>query len=150
MSIIKNEDGTYTVDLGIVVGVNSRNGLFYRREVIERELKRFNESPHRLISEMNHPKALPTDSWMVQQARLMDLHLERTCGILSDFTIREDDTPIIVGKFAPSGPFAQIAIDLIDSGIPVRFGLRAASFPRIHEGKKIKMLEKIVTWDLIG
>lgn len=149
MTIKKNEDGTYEVVFGIAEGVNSLNGLFFRREVVEKELQRLNADPYPLISELGYPTTYPDEAQMVKHARLQDLHRERACGYLSDFAIKEGSPPMITGRFTPAGMFENTAIKLIDGKAQVRFGLRASSFPRERNGQKVMMLESIVTWDLI-
>jgi hypothetical protein len=150
MSIKKNEDGTYEVTFGIAEGVN-RNGLFFRREVVERELERFNNNPQPLISELGYPvRTDPPDSFWVASARVQDFHLDRACGYISDLKIVEGSPSMIVGTFTPAGIHENEAIKLIDQKEPVRFGMRALGFHRGHEGQEVLEVHHIITWDLIS
>jgi hypothetical protein len=148
MSITKNEDGTYEVMFGIAEGVN-QNGMLFRREVIGSELRRINEDPCPLISELGYPPTDDLDSQMVIHARLHDLHLERACGYISDLKIVEGSPPMIVGTFEPACKFGDAAIEMIDQKAPVRFGMRAMGFHRGHEGQEVMEVSRIRTWDLI-
>jgi hypothetical protein len=149
MSITKNEDGTYEVTLGIAEGVN-QSGMLFGREVIEHELKRINEAPYPLISELGYPPTDDLDSQMVKHARLQDLHLERACGYISDLRIVEGNPPMIVGTFEPACAHGDAAIELIDQKAPVRFGMRASGLRRTHVGKEVMKVYGIITWDLIS
>lgn len=149
MSFTKNEDGTYQVVLGIAEGRRA-DGLFFPRELVEKEIQRFNAARLPLIAEMEHPHVEAGTSAMVRHARLLDIHHERACGYLTDFVIQEGDQPMITAKYTPRGKYANIAVTLIDDLAPVKFGMRALSHDLSKDGEVIRTAVKIITWDLIN
>jgi hypothetical protein len=149
MSIIKNEDGTYNVDLGIAAGIRWDN-VVIPFDTMQSEIARIN-SRGGVLSEFGRPTTHP--QWpMASHARLLDLHPERMCGELKDLRIVSGELYTVQGTFVPSGPYGKTAIDLLDAMDPnqptAKFAMRHLNWPSRKE-QSLNTLYKIITWDLI-
>lgn len=128
--------------------------LFESSSLLQKRISR-----NRLRCELGHPKKMPGESDQAFINRIFMINEERVCGhikevYLDDNRIKsENGTPIIaiVGKVAPSGPFADtLERSFNNPNENVCFSVRGFTDDVRVRGITNRYLKTIITWDNVN
>ncbi len=160
----KDEDGYYDVILG-ALNIHNSSGAYYECTDDVRKLFQNSSILMRrmeggfLKAEQGHPKMIPGMKMRDFVSRIARIEEKSVCGHIKSITLTEtnkrdigSDVPVIVirGKVKPMGPYASsLESDLSSKSSNTSFSIRSMTRDRIVNGKTIKTLANIITWDSI-
>jgi hypothetical protein len=154
METKKNDDGTFTVVLGNP-RARTKNALVFPTETLEKAVFDLNVRAKRgtALAELEYPRKQPGEDTVSYVGRLSTINMDRVCARFTDFTIEQGDThnPRITARLVPTGPFGQVARDLLNVAAPgVYFGMRAFTDDHATDDGIVRHVRSIVTYDLVS
>lgn len=162
-----DENGYYTTVLGGLNCYNSK-GEYY---VLSDEVRKLFESSSIFMrrikkgvlkSELGHPKPTPGMTEIDYYQRIMDIDEKNVCAHIAEVWLDEDfgknhpeyNNPRlvgIIGKVAPSGPYASTVKRAFESPVEnACFSVRSITEDRWENGRTVKTLKTIVSWDFVN
>lgn len=153
MSLVKNEDGSYTVNASKLDVKNESNQIWKSLPV--KAILDDAESSFRtklkeggVYSNWGFPVP-PKDLTNYEQFKhYTQTNLEDTCAVILDCTLNEDN--IIEVSFRPYGSKGHLLQTLIDKGVTPTFGIRSiGTVSYTEEHTQIVSVEEIITLDVL-
>jgi hypothetical protein len=155
MESTKHENGTYTVVFDPFPSRN-KNGVQYSEDALQEAIAAFNKRADRGVvrSEVNHPKRMPGATYEQFVERVLTIDESRVCAALGPVEVVgkvNEKTTLVKMVIRPTGPHGDLCRELLSKeSTPHYFGLRAFSDVRIVEGKEVRDLKTVVTFDLMA
>lgn len=152
MELTKNNNGTYTVELG---DRRSREtmGLVFPKDVLKQAIERFNKRGGTLC-EFGFPRATNMVSHAAYVDRFQQIHPENICAKLYDLKVEDDSderNPRILATMILSGPKAGKAARFIEfNSANMHFGMRALTHYVTENGVSVQQVRQIISWDLVN
>lgn len=160
--VLKEEDGLFYVLLG-KIDQPTRNGIVYKREVMETLLPGLNQRAYRgaLFGELGPSKRSKTqagESNAEYIGRLGNITIDRACCEYKTISLQRMDPEVesgpvqtaIVGLIKPRGPYVKSLLELLrDPASSCYFGLRAFVKGAVagSDDVMVQEISSIVTWD---
>lgn len=153
MSLIKNADGSYTVDAS-KLDVKNESNQIWKSQTVKAILDDADDSfrtklkEGRMYSKWGSPT--PTKDMSVEEMFKFynQTNIEDVCATIIDCSVEPDN--VVQVRFRPFGPKGHLLQTLIESGIKPTFGLRSVGEVSYDENQtQIVSVKEIITLDVI-
>lgn len=155
METKKNKDGSYEVVLG-KSSVRNKNGWVFEPQILHNQLIKFNERTrgyNLLFAELGFPQKRTGESRDMFLRRWFTINLDRVCACFVNFTLEtyDPDNPRILATVRPTGPFGDVARQLLDINQPgIYFGARVMGDEFVAAGGSQYDINRFITFDLVS
>lgn len=157
-----DSDGWYDVYLGALEYDNSWGATYATdpaRAILNGDnvfVRRLREG--RLFGELGHPRMTPGMTDKQFMARIMDIYETNESHHIKEVTIDttakdKHGRPFIAfrGKIKPSGPHREVIEQKIaDKDMNLCFSIRSITVDKVVDGKFVRFLTTVVTFDIVG
>ncbi|QXN70586.1 hypothetical protein AGENTSMITH_182 [Bacillus phage vB_BspM_AgentSmith] len=153
MSLVKNEDGSYTVN-ATKLDVKNESNQIWKSQLVKAILDNADSSFRTKLKEggvySNWGSPTPSKDMSIEESFefYTQTNTEDTCAIVVDCNLEEDN--VVQVRFRPFGPKGHLLQSLIEGGIKPTFGIRSigeVNYDETHT--QIVSVKEIITLDVV-